>query len=153
MTSTDFDPDASPAFEPGGDDRDDGPWHVSAFAAAPGPERYDRNGPPRTSLSHPLRIDEIAAGDAGGRIGLSLCPGKQGQSVLGPRWARDLALDLDVIQRWRPAAVVTLIEDHEFAELGVPQLGASVRAHGIAWHHLPIADVQPPGAAFEALWR
>jgi protein-tyrosine phosphatase len=28
-----------------------------------------------------------------------------------------------------------------------------VRAHGIAWYHLPIADVRPPDARFEALWR
>lgn len=30
----------------------------------------------RTSLSHPLRIDVAQAGDAGGLIGITFCPGK-----------------------------------------------------------------------------
>ena len=30
----------------------------------------------RTSLSHPLRIDVVQAGDAGGLIGITFCPGK-----------------------------------------------------------------------------
>jgi protein-tyrosine phosphatase len=58
-----------------------------------------------------------------------------------------------VIRRWQPAAVVTLIEDHEFIELGIPHLGPQVRAHGIAWHHLPIVDVHPPDARFETRWQ
>ncbi|ACB35058.1 dual specificity protein phosphatase [Leptothrix cholodnii SP-6] len=107
----------------------------------------------RTSLSHPLRIDEVAAGRCGGRIGISLCPGKRASSLLGPRWERDLAADIDVIRRWRPDAVVTLIEDHEFIELNVIQLGAQVRASGIAWHHLPIVDVHPPDERFETGWQ
>jgi hypothetical protein len=108
--------------------------------------------PTRTSLSHPLRIDELGAG-AAGRIGLCICPGKRGDSLKGARWQRDLALDLAVVQRWRPDAVLTLIEDHEFALLGVALLGPQLLAMGISWHHLPIVDMQPPDARFEAAWR
>lgn len=106
----------------------------------------------RTSVSHPLRIDELAAGHAGGQIGITFCPGKRGDGVRGCRWERDLAADLDVIEAWQPAAVVTLIEQHEFEMLGVSHLGDQIRARGIDWHHLPIVDVRPPDARFEAAW-
>ena len=89
------------------------------------------------------------AGDAGGLVGITFCPGKRDH---GYRWARDLAADLDTIARWQAQAMVTLIEDHEFNMLGVPDLGAEVRARGIDWHHLPIVDVQPPDERFEAGW-
>ncbi|MFM2056138.1 MAG: hypothetical protein RLY71_523 [Pseudomonadota bacterium] len=113
----------------------------------------DDPAPVRTSLTHPLRIDEVAVGPAGGRIGICLCPGKQGESLLGARWARDLDTDLAVIRHWRADAVVTLIEDHEFDMLSVAALGPQVRASGIAWHHMPIVDVQPPDYRFETRWR
>lgn len=106
----------------------------------------------RTSISHPLRIDELAAGDAGGLIGITFCPGKRGAGIRAWRWERDLAVDLDVIEAWRPSAVVTLIEQHEFEMLGVVHLGDQIRARGIDWHHLPIVDVRPPDATFEAGW-
>ncbi len=108
--------------------------------------------PVRTSSSHPLRIDALPAGTAGGQIGITFCPGKKGPSASGYDWDRDLEQDLDVVAAWKPAAVVTLIEDFEFAMLGVPGLGERVRARGIEWHHLPIVDVQPPDGRFEAGW-
>lgn len=120
---------------------------TSTAAVRPG-----RPPPFRTSLSDPLRIDEVVVGPADGRIGICLCPGKRGGSLTGPRWERDLTTDLEVIRRWRAEAVLTLIEDHEFEELGVTQLGAQVRARGIEWHHLPIADYQPPDSRFESGW-
>lgn len=107
----------------------------------------------RTSQTHPLRIDEVEAGAAGGRIGITFCPGKIDDTGYRARWARDLAADLDVISLWRPAAMVTLIEDHEFRMLGVPQLGEQVRHRGLEWHHLPIVDVQPPDERFEVAWQ
>jgi protein-tyrosine phosphatase len=106
----------------------------------------------RTSLSHPLRIDELSIDGVTGLIGITFCPGKCGESYDGFRWERDLEKDLNVIADWRADAVVTLIEDHEFEMLGVPQLGEQVRARGIEWHHLPIKDVAPPDARFEEGW-
>jgi ADP-ribosyl-[dinitrogen reductase] hydrolase len=107
----------------------------------------------RTSRSHPLRIDEVAVSEAGGRIRLTFCPGKCGPSLYDYRWERDLAADLDVIVTWGAKAMVTLIEAHEFDLLGVPDLGAQVRARGIDWHPLPIPDVQPPGERFATGWQ
>ncbi len=61
----------------------------------------------RTSLSHPLRIDAVAA-PGGGWIGMTFYPGKvQPDGFTGP-WHRDLALD--AIRDWGAAAVVTLVE-------------------------------------------
>jgi hypothetical protein len=85
----------------------------------------------RTSLTHPLRIDEVIAGSAGGLIGITFCPGKRGPSASGYRWKRDLKSDLDNIAKWHPKAMVTLIEDHELRLLGVPDLGAQVCRRGI----------------------
>jgi protein-tyrosine phosphatase len=106
----------------------------------------------RTSLSHPLRIDEVPAGPGDGRIGICLCPGKRAGSQTGPPWLRDLQLDLDALRHWRADAVLTLIEDHEFTTLGVPELGAQVRSRGMEWHHLPVVDLQAPDSRLEAGW-
>jgi hypothetical protein len=63
---------------------------------------------PRTSLSHPLLIATLPVGT--GAVGVTFCPGKQGDSVFGAHWARDVDLDLDLIQAWGATAVVTLVE-------------------------------------------
>ena len=106
----------------------------------------------RTSLSHPLRIDELSIEGVFGLIGITFCPGKCGDSYAGFRWERDIESDLDTIAKWSADAVVTLIEDQEFDMLGVQHLGKQVGARGIAWHHLPIVDVAPPDSRFENGW-
>ena len=108
-------------------------------------------GNAKTSLTHPLRVDEVAAGRAGGLIGITFCPGKSGSSLRGLPWARDLNIDLDAVKAWGADAVVTLIEDHEFELLGVAGLGVQVRFRGMQWHHLPIVDVQIPDARFHPI--
>jgi protein-tyrosine phosphatase len=107
----------------------------------------------RTSLTHPLRIDELAAGTAGGRIGITFCSGKSGPSAQAHVWQRDLEADLDAIVAWGAGSVVTLIEAHEFRMLQVPMLDAAVAARGLVWLHLPIVDLQAPDARFETAWR
>ena len=96
----------------------------------------------RTSISHPLRVDDLPVGN--GSIGITFCPGKKGDSVFGAPWDRDLDLDLDVIKAWRANIVLSLIEDHEFEMLGVPKLGAALKARGIEWVHFPIRDLDTP---------
>ena len=104
----------------------------------------------RTSESDPLRIAELPV--AGGVVGITLCPGKQGDSVFGAGWARDLATDIAAIRDWGASAVVTLIEAHEFEMLGVQALPDAVRAAGLEWHHLAVKDVNAPDQAFETRW-
>lgn len=107
----------------------------------------------RTSITHPLKIGEVAPGPGMGKIGVTFCPGKQQPSAATGSWARDLARDLGVIADWNAAAVVTLVEDHELASLGVIELGAGVKDRHMAWYHLPIPDVSVPGASFEQAWH
>lgn len=105
----------------------------------------------RTSTSHPLQIGSIPIGN--GLIGVTLCPGKKGDSVFGAPWDRDLGTDLEAIAAWGASCVLTLIEAHEMPMLGVSGLPEAIRATGPACHHLPIRDVDVPGEAFMAAWR
>lgn len=84
----------------------------------------------RTSLSHPLNIGEIKVGL--GRIGLTICPGKKGDSAFGEPWNRDLVTDLSAIRDWGADAVVSLLEDKETQACGVPHLGFGVSRAGMS---------------------
>lgn len=106
---------------------------------------------PRTSQTHPLRIASLPI--ANGHLGITICPGKQGESLSGPSWARDLETDIRAIRDWGATAIVTLIEEHEFGMLDVTDLPEAVKAAGIAWHHLPIRDVNVPDEKGIADWR
>ena len=106
----------------------------------------------RTSLSHPLQIDELSIDGIDGILGLTLCPGKIDPYGLTASWKRDLIADMDVITEWGASAVVSLIEDSEFDLLHVPDLGPTVEKVGMTWYHLPIRDIMAPGDAFERRW-
>ncbi len=69
----------------------------------------------RTSDTHPLRIDGFPV--ANGKLGLTLCPGKQADSVFGTRWERDLAKDIRAIADWGARAVLALVEPDEMEAL------------------------------------
>lgn len=107
----------------------------------------------RTSQTHPLQIAEVRASPAQGRIGITFCPGKQDSAAATGAWARDLATDLDAIAAWGARLVLTLVEPAELVALKVPDLGAEVRARGMDWRHLPIADYSVPTAEFETDWH
>ena len=105
----------------------------------------------RTSLSHPLQIDEVAT-RVGGIIGLTICPGKvQAISWSGP-WDRSLEVDVAAISEWGARAVVTLVTKKELEALGIAGLGDAFRKEGITWFHLPINDVDVPDADWERSW-
>ena len=87
----------------------------------------DAPATPRTSAAHPLQIASINPGEWSGKLGVTICPGKQGDSVFGAPWGRDLKQDLDVIRDWGAAMIITLVEAHELKMLGVPDLGPQVR--------------------------
>ncbi len=107
----------------------------------------------RTSQTHPLKIDELTVPGLSGVIGMTLCPGKRGDSVYGPPWRRDLERDLAVIRDWAPAAVVTLMEEHEFAASGIPEFPDIMRGEPFIWYFLPIRDLDVPGKEFEGRWE
>ncbi len=109
---------------------------------------------PKTSESHPLRIDSVAVGPGYGRIGLTLCPGKKQTDAQSGVWDRDLNQDMAAIKAFEAAALVTLMPDSELDSLGVPprQLRDKASEIGIEWYQLPIPDGGIPNQKFEELW-
>ena len=107
----------------------------------------------KTSATHPLQIAVVSAGPGLGRIGLTFCPGKYDPDAMTGYWERDLELDLDAICDWGAAAVVTLVEHKELAELRIERLGEAVTRRNLAWFHLPIIDASIPDKQFERQWE
>jgi len=106
----------------------------------------------RTSLSHPLRIDEIVVPGTKGMIGMTLCPGKIQQNGITGAWARDLEKDLQAIEAWGATTMVSLMQPHEFEAFRVADLPR--RASTRMRHHLlPIPDGGLPDKHWEASWE
>lgn len=106
----------------------------------------------RTSDSHPLRINTLGVPGLPGEIGMTFCPGKKSDSIYGGRWDRDLEKDLAAIRAWGAAAVVTLMEEHEFGLLGIPDFPEVMTRQPFAWHLLRIRDSDVPAEDFEERW-
>jgi len=104
----------------------------------------------RTLLNFP--IASVQAARAGGRVGMSLCPGRPLNSPLERIHSQLLGHDLGTIARWGANAIVTLMENEELLELGVQDLGERVRGLGMAWYFLPLSKTGVPGANFDRRW-
>lgn len=94
----------------------------------------------KTSDSHPLRIDTLKVAHLPGPIGMTFFPGKKGDALYGGAWRRDLNKDLAVIRDWGAGAVVSLLEDHEFALLGAPEFPEVMQQQPFQWIYLNIRD-------------
>ncbi|WP_228276440.1 ADP-ribosylglycohydrolase family protein [Dechloromonas sp. H13] len=105
----------------------------------------------QTSQTDTLRIDSIQVNSLGGKIGMTLCPGKQVISSVSGEWARDLDADLAVIGEWGATALLSLIEPHEFENLGVARMKQGLPA-GITHYILPIVDGAVPSGTWERAW-
>ena len=102
-------------------------------------------------LSGPLRIAEVPI-PVSDSLGITHCPGRNGMDSAGCQWRRNLRDDLRDLAAWGAGAVLTLVEDHEFARLGVPEFATEIRRIRIIWYHMAIPDMSAPGKAFEEAW-
>lgn len=84
-------------------------------------------------------IAELEVG--GGWLGLCPMPGRSG----------DYAGDLAVVLGWGPVMVVTMVVEAELA-MGAAGLPADLRAAGIVWRHLPVADFAAESASLARDW-
>jgi len=102
--------------------------------------------------SGPLLIQAVTL-PGGALLGMSHCPGRRGIDSAGRTWARALDADLQDIQAWGASTVLSLIEPHEFARLGVPDFAQAIARTPLQWLLVPITDMATPGAATLAAWR
>jgi ADP-ribosyl-[dinitrogen reductase] hydrolase len=109
---------------------------------------------PKTSTSHPLRIDSVAAGKDCGLIGLTFCPGKKQSDAHSGAWNRNLDDDMKAIKVFGAKALVTLMPDSELQSLGVSsnQFRDKTSQLGVDWFQLSIPDAGIPDERFEDLW-
>jgi ADP-ribosyl-[dinitrogen reductase] hydrolase len=98
-----------------------------------------------------LRIDGLSIPGRPGLLGLTSCPGRARPGAPTGVGAR-LELDLAAIRDWGASLLLSLIEDSEFRELGIEDLGGRLPA-GLAWLRLPIRDFSVPDADWETAWR
>lgn len=97
----------------------------------------------------PLVIDSVAWPASAARIGMSHCPGRSA----GFGWTRSLADDLAAIEHWGASTLLSLVQTHEFARLGVPDFAEQVARTHLAWLQVPIADLAVPDAHTLAAWH
>jgi len=103
-----------------------------------------------TSISNPLRIDSVKVPRGEGRIGMTICPGKICHGAYGIH-KRDLAADLEVIRNWGAEILLSLIEEHEYLEYGISDIGSMIPEEFIQIK-LPIRDMDVPDSTWEEEW-
>ena len=106
---------------------------------------------PDAELSGPLRIVEVPI-PVSGALGITHCPGRNRIDSAGRQWKRNLRDDLRDLMAWGASAVLTLVEDYEFARLGVPEFATEIRRTRLLWYHMAIPDMSAPGTAFDDAW-
>jgi ADP-ribosyl-[dinitrogen reductase] hydrolase len=105
----------------------------------------------RTSITHPLQIGTISFG-GGGALGLTFCPGKKHLGSTGA-WDRDIDTDIATIKTWGANYVISLLEDHEYKELGVEDLPGKMIDEFGRWLSLPICDKGVPDEEWMQSWK
>ena len=102
----------------------------------------------RTSLTHPLYVTWVDLNSEGGRIGMTLCPGKYQPHSMTGGWNRDLSLDIGTLVDLRVNRLISLVTDEDMHVLQVPQLPEMVARAGLAWIHIPLTDSATPTDAW-----
>ena len=95
----------------------------------------------KTSLDVPQHVDFVPVTEFGlpGRLGITSAPGKKDK-----KWDRDLVADLKVLRSHGVDVIVSLLEDEEYAQLGIAKYPALAEAHGIRFVRTGIRDLHEP---------
>lgn len=101
----------------------------------------------KTSASHPLRVNFVEGAALGlpGRLGMTFAPGKKQRDAMTGRWDRSLDADLARLRdEYRTDLLVSLMEEHEYEELGIAGLREKAADYGIEVLWLPVSDAMCP---------
>lgn len=101
----------------------------------------------------PLHIDAVPVWQAGGLLGMTICPGQPPWNGFDLGRERDLDADITAIRAWGANILVSLMEGEEMREYGVHDIPLRARKLGIQHLHLPIPDMHVPEQEFEMAWR
>jgi protein-tyrosine phosphatase len=103
----------------------------------------------KTSDTHPIRVDFIKSEDVSfpDRLGMTFAPGKKQPKALSGVWNRDLKKDIQRLRHYyQVGTLVSLLEDHEFAALGITDIFEECANNGIEIIRFPITDGSVPGS-------
>ncbi|HET8776173.1 MAG TPA: protein-tyrosine phosphatase family protein [Candidatus Limnocylindria bacterium] len=106
------------------------------------------------SPDSPIRVDWLDATElgSGGRLGMTILPGKHGASLRYPGlvYRRDLADDLDGLLAQGVRHLLLLVDDEELARWGDPDIVVRAAEIGLAITRRPLRDGTAP-ATMEAM--
>lgn len=105
----------------------------------------------RPPFDGPLVIDKLR-GLLNTTFGLTHCPGRNDKHSKAKLWNRNLLDDFLEISTWGADVLISLNEDQEFQQLGVPEFPEVAQQQNFDWYHLPIQDFSAPGIIFEEAW-
>jgi protein-tyrosine phosphatase len=118
------------------------------------PESSSESPSGAETLDPPIHVDwidqELLGDERPGRLGVTILPGKRGNSVRYPGlvYRRDTRTDLDRLRSLGMRLLVLLVEDRELERWGDPAFEAHAREAGVGVRRLPIRDgAAPPSAA------
>lgn len=103
----------------------------------------------RTSETDPIWVDWLPEEVLGlpGRLGMTFAPGKKAPGMDGD-WERDLDTDLLALrEEYRTDVLVSLMEEREYREFGIPELFEKDRIGEIDVLRFAIRDVSVPREA------
>lgn len=101
----------------------------------------------------PLHIDAVPVWQAGGLLGMTICPGQPPWNCFDASRERDLDADIAAIRAWGANILVSLMEVEEMREYGVHEIPQRARKLGMQHLHLPIMDMHVPEQDFERIWH
>ena len=109
----------------------------------------------KTSVTHPIEVAVIDTPGCTGKLGITICPGKKGNSSFGGEWNRDLNQDISAIKNdFNPDLIVMLMPEPDIdkAGLNLSEIDRSIKGHAIEWIHLPLNSPEKPDENFDSVW-